>query len=168
MARISESAVTAFNIIAQQRLAACGLTSTMLSFPVPKWQEALISHAKSRSPSDRPPSLTFGRTVSPIIPDRLYLSDYYSAGSPDILQNLGITHIVSVMEQIHFSLPEEMEKRIKRVHISIADQSDQRIVNHFEETTGFIKKAFEENEHNKVLVCSPHYLSTNEYAQGHE
>jgi atypical dual specificity phosphatase len=127
----------------------------MLTFPAPKWQDALISHTKSRSPSARPPSNTFGRTVSPIIPDRLYLSDYYSAGSPEILQNLEITHIVSVMEEIHFSLPEDMEKRLKRIHIPIADQCDQRILNHFEETTGFIKKALEENQSNKVLVCSP-------------
>jgi Dual specificity phosphatase, catalytic domain len=124
----------------------------MLTLPTPNWQDALVSYTKSRPPSGRPPTNTFGRAVTPIIPDRLYLSDYYSAGSSEVLQSLGITHIISVMET-HFSLPDEMEQRIKRANVPIADRGDEKILNYFNETTGFIEEAFKEKEENKVLVC---------------
>ncbi|THH16962.1 hypothetical protein EW146_g3755 [Bondarzewia mesenterica] len=119
----------------------------MLSFGSPTWQASLLSSAKQ--PSSRTKG-NFGRAVaSPIVP-RLYLSDLTTACSVDTLERLGITHIVTVLD-IEPPFPEPVLAR-KRLHISIADRPDAKLLPHLDDTTAFIRDALAENDENKVLV----------------
>lgn len=93
---------------------------------------------------------TFGRLASPIIPGRLYLSDLYTATNEEKMKDLGITHIITVME-CKQNLPDFVDEG-RRLHISAADTPQEDILQHLDMTTEFIRKALEENEMNKVLV----------------
>jgi atypical dual specificity phosphatase len=113
----------------------------MLAFPFPT--SSLISTA--RSPSNR----RIGRSATLILP-KLYLSDLSTARDENVLRELEITHVVSVMEyppSIPGSIPDE-----KKLHVSIADRSDVNVLVHLEKTTEFIKQALSESPENKVLV----------------
>lgn len=118
----------------------------MLSFPAPKWSIALspLSHQRDGSSNPR-----FGRAASLIVP-RVYLSDYFTARDGDALNRLGVTHVVSVLEQdtnIPDCIPAE-----HRLHIRIPDHADANILAHLDQTTEFITSALAENDLNKVLV----------------
>ncbi|KAH9479509.1 Tyrosine-protein phosphatase yvh1 [Psilocybe cubensis] len=116
----------------------------MLSFPAANWQKALGSTSALGK------NLKYGRVASPIIPGRLYLSDLYTATDEEKIRELGITHIITVMEYKP-ALPDFIEEG-KRMHIPIADSSQSDILQYLDATTNFIKRALEENEMNKVLV----------------
>jgi len=93
-----------------------------------------------------------GRLASPITP-QLYLSDYWTARNVTKLDELGITHVVSVL---HFvpKLPQCIPAD-RRLHIKIDDDSEADILKHLEKTTTFIIAAISEDPENKVLVCNP-------------
>ena len=86
-----------------------------------------------------------------LIVPRLYLSNVFSAKSQNLLTELHITHIISVVESAP-KLPSAISSSIKRLHIPIADDGDIYILEHLTTTTTFIKDALEENETNAVLV----------------
>lgn len=65
------------------------------------------------------------------------------------MNDLGITHIITVME-CKQNLPQFVEEE-RRLHISISDTPQENILQHLDTTTAFIKKALED-EANKVLV----------------
>lgn len=118
----------------------------MLSFPAPKWSTALASVSNKPNGASNP---RFGRAASLIIP-RLYLSDYFTARDTEALNRLGITHVISVIEQdtnIPDCIPAE-----RRLHIHIPDRADANILVHLDRTTQFITSALAENDSNKVLV----------------
>jgi atypical dual specificity phosphatase len=112
----------------------------MLSFPVQNWQKALSFPA-------------FGSRAASRITPRLYLSDYGTARNPSKLEELGITHVISVIEHIP-DLPEAIIQP-RRLHLPLPDLAEANMLEHFDATTAFISAALEENETNKVLVGSP-------------
>jgi atypical dual specificity phosphatase len=117
----------------------------MLSFPAQKWSTALTSVSNKRDASNP----RFGRAASLIVP-RVYLSDYFTARDTEALNRLGITHVISVIEQdtdIPDCIPPE-----RKLHIRIPDQADANILVHLDRSTEFITSALAENDSNKVLV----------------
>lgn len=64
------------------------------------------------------------------------------------MTKLGITHMVSVMENMPTTMPD-----VVRHHVPIADKWNADILKYLDGTTDFIKAALAENENNKVLVC---------------
>jgi len=88
--------------------------------------------------------------VASLITPRLYLSDYGTARNSKELEELGITHIISVIEGKP-DLPEVIPE-IQRHHLSLPDTCETIIIHHLDTTTAFIREALEENETNKVMV----------------
>jgi len=116
----------------------------MLSFPAQNWQKMLTS---PKIPGAF--GTGSGRVASRITP-RLYLSDYGTARNQNKLEELGITHVISVIEYIP-DLPEVIIQT-RRLHLPLPDQADVNILEHLDATTAFITAALEENETNKLLV----------------
>lgn len=116
----------------------------MLSFPQQKWQVVRTSILKN-----------VPRSEVDLITDRLYLGSWVAAGNEELLAELGITHVVSILE-IEPRIPDIIDKTNK-LHIRINDTPDSNILRHLEETTNFIKSAMDVNENNKVLV-SPRFI----------
>lgn len=92
---------------------------------------------------------TASKAPSEILP-RLYLSSYTIASDEEQLLEFGITHVVSVLEYP----PEYKLGKIKTLHVKIEDSFMTDILQHLDVTTEFIRNALEENESNKVLVCT--------------
>jgi len=111
----------------------------MLSFPQQKWQVVRTNILKN-----------VPRSEVNLITDRLYLGSWIAAGDKELLAELGITHVVSMLE-IEPCIPDIIGKTNK-LHIRINDTPDSNILRHLEETTNFIKSAMEVDENNKVLV----------------
>jgi hypothetical protein len=132
----------------------------MLASPAPTWRQYLAppapasnigsneSNGRNGRNAVRPP---LQRAATLILP-RLYLSDFYTARDEKALANLGITHVISVIEHVP-TLPELIpEDEEHRLHVSIADRSDEDILTHLDTTTEFIRRALGESKSNKVLV----------------
>jgi atypical dual specificity phosphatase len=111
----------------------------MLSFPQQKWQIVRTNTMRRAHGSS-----------ADLISDQVYLGNYLAARDEELLTELGITHIISLLD-IAPDLPDIIEKP-NRLHIRISDSSDSNILRHLEETTNFIKSAIKANENNKVLV----------------
>lgn len=86
-----------------------------------------------------------------LIVPRLYLSNLFAVKSQTWLEEVHVTHIISVVESAP-KLPSAISSRIERLHIPIADSEHMCILEHLTTTTAFIKAALEENETNVVLV----------------
>lgn len=108
----------------------------MLSFPQQKWEVA-------RAISQRKESIN-------IIVDRLYLGDLSAAHDKAKLTELGITHVVSVLE-LTPDIPETIGED-NRLHIQITDTSGSNILRHLERTTEYITSVLGADPKNKVLV----------------
>ncbi|KZT07271.1 phosphatases II [Laetiporus sulphureus 93-53] len=119
----------------------------MLAFSAPRAQSSLVvKTAASIRPGDR---LILGRTASLILP-RLYLANLFTAQDEEQLVALGITHVVSVMEQPP-KLPKSMPQ-LRTLYVPVADAANANLLKYMDETTEFIKDALTENEQNRVLV----------------
>ena len=88
------------------------------------------------------------RTPSEILP-RLWLSGLYTAVNEEQLIALGITHVVSVLEQRPL-YPKSLPK-LKTLHVPLQDVDDADILQYLDKTTDFIKRALEDKR-NTVLV----------------
>lgn len=111
----------------------------------------MISNLKSTktdsSTSEQSPvSPGYGRAASLILP-RVYLSDFFTARDEKKMTELGITHMVSVMENTPTTMPNMI-----RHHVPIADRWNEDILKYLDGTTEFIETALAENETNQVLV----------------
>ncbi|KAI0056047.1 phosphatases II [Artomyces pyxidatus] len=115
----------------------------MRSARSPAWQTALLLSLNRSS------TFEHGRTASLIVP-RLYLADLSTARSEAELSQLGITHVVSVLEYTP-TFPASFA-HLQKLHIRIQDRSDVDILRHLETTTAFIRDALAENESNVVMV----------------
>ncbi|KAJ4473630.1 protein-tyrosine phosphatase-like protein [Lentinula aciculospora] len=94
-------------------------------------------------------SLASKDRASLIIP-RLYLSDLATAVDEEIMQKLGVTHVVSILDwapEFLASIPAP-----HRLHIRLADSATSDILAHLDTTTHFVRRALEGNESNVVLV----------------
>lgn len=117
----------------------------MLSFPAQNWQK-VQSSIKISGPLG---------VASPIT-HRLYLSDYGTARNSKKLEELGITHVISVIECVP-DLPEVIPQT-HRYHLPLPDTPETNILEHLDATTAFITAALEENKTNKVMVSNTIYL----------
>lgn len=79
---------------------------------------------------------------------RIYLSDLYTATSETALNDLGITHVVSLTAG-NVALPVKVDAHM---HIHIADLPHCDLLQHFEETTDFIRDGLAASSSNRVLV----------------
>lgn len=89
-------------------------------------------------------------TASEVLP-RLYLTDLFTARDESLLSELGITHVVSVLERPP-KFPEAHP--LRTLHIPLSDSSDQDILAHLPVTTSFIRNALAESPDSRVLVSS--------------
>jgi len=87
-------------------------------------------------------------TASEVLP-RLYLTDLFTARDESLLSELGITHVVSVLERPP-KFPEAHS--LRTLHIPLSDSSDQDILAHLPVTTSFIHNALAESPDSRVLV----------------
>jgi len=91
----------------------------------------------------RPSMITFGggrfeRQASQILPN-LYLSDAMTARWGDTLNKLGVTHIISVLEE-PLTYPRTTQD-IKILHIPVSDDPTSDLLSYFEGATEFISDA---------------------------
>jgi hypothetical protein len=82
-----------------------------------------------------------------IIP-RLYVGDYKDAGNLNLLSELRVTHVVSVVEKMPWPL---FKTKLKKLHVSINDYSSTNIIEHLDHTTNYIRKALN-NPESVVMV----------------
>jgi len=119
----------------------------MLSFSAPNVDSALvIKTARTIRPRDR---IVEGRMPSLIIP-RLYLSNLFVARDETQISSLGVTHIISVINNAP-KFPSALP-HLKTLHIPIEDTPQADLLRYLEQTTQFIKDALAENDTNVVLV----------------
>jgi atypical dual specificity phosphatase len=118
----------------------------MLSLNTPPWQMSLLAAAQQRI--GRRASVGRRLTASEVLP-RLYLTDLFTARDETQLAELGITHVVSVLEQ-----PPKFPQThpLRTLHIPLSDSSDQDILAHLPVTTSFIRNALAESPDSRVLV----------------
>lgn len=102
------------------------------------------------NPAPAAPGASGGRAASPILPGRLYLSDFLTAAHEPTLRRLRVSHRVSVCEAAP-SLPPTLAKEVRTMHVSLADRPDVDILEHLGRTTEFIREALE-SEGSVVLV----------------
>jgi atypical dual specificity phosphatase len=89
------------------------------------------------------------KTASKIVP-RLYLTDLATARDVIRQANLGITHVISVIEEAP-TFPSTSP--LRKLHVPLSDCGDEDILTHLSTTTSFIRDALAENRRNRVLVC---------------
>ena len=81
---------------------------------------------------------------------RIYMSGYAPADCWATLQRCGITHILTVTPHAR---PKFEDKGIVYMVIDdIQDNTQQNVINYFQQTNVFIKQALAENTTNRVLV----------------
>lgn len=83
-----------------------------------------------------------------IIPGQLFLGDQHHASSEDVLQHLGITHIVNATKTVHNRFPGV----VQYCRIVVEDSDSEMICYHFNIAFRFIDHALVDNEKHKVLV----------------
>ena len=101
-------------------------------------------------------ALTNKRVASKIAP-RLYLTCLATAEDVSQLADLGITHVVSAIENAP-SFPSTYP--LRTMHVSVSDYDSEDILSHLPATTSFIRGALAESPKNRVLVrtngpCGP-------------
>ena len=121
----------------------------MLSFTSP-YANASLAVAKPRPVHPRQFAI-LTRKPTEILP-RLWLSGLYPAVNEEHLAALGVTHIVSVIEQ-RPKYPAAVKKHLKTLHIPLQDVETAYLLQHFDTTTAFIKSALEDKR-SIVLVRS--------------
>ena len=88
------------------------------------------------------------RVASKIAP-RLYLTCLATAKDIALLTDLGITHVVSAIEDAP-TFPSTYP--LRTLHVSVSDYDGEDILSHLSVTTSFIRDALAENPKNRILV----------------
>ncbi|KAI9510522.1 protein-tyrosine phosphatase-like protein [Russula earlei] len=118
-----------------------------------QYHHALLSSAEQ--PEMRPDrsanaaaTKTNKRVASKVAP-RLYLTCLATARDATQLANLGITHVVSAIEDAP-TFPSSHP--LRTLHVSVSDYDGEDILSHLPATTSFIRGALAESPTNRVLV----------------
>ncbi|KAI0794496.1 protein-tyrosine phosphatase-like protein, partial [Fomes fomentarius] len=90
-------------------------------------------------------------TPSQVLP-HLWLSGLYTAVNEEQLAALGVTHIVSVLEQKP-SYPRSLPK-LKTLHVPLPDVDDADILHYLNKTTDFIRRALEDKRNTVLVHCA--------------
>src|SRR5258708_11959086 len=96
---------------------------------------------------DRTPAKNNKRVASKIAP-RLYLTCRSTARDVNQLTSLGITHVLSVLENAP-TFPSTTS--LRTLHVSISDYDGEDILTHLPTTTSFIRGALAESPSNRVM-----------------
>ena len=129
----------------------------MLSANPPTPQSALLVAAQQpivpQEPSfdDSP-----WRAANEVIP-RVYLTDLLTARNEAQLSALGITHVVSVLEDAP-GFPETYS--LRTLHIPLSDSAYQDILAHLPTTTAFIRDALAESPDSRVMISETYCTVT--------
>lgn len=94
-------------------------------------------------------SVSANKRVASKIAPRLYLTCLATAKDVTQLADLGITHVVSAIENAP-TFPSTYP--LRTLHVSISDYDGEDILTHLPATTSFIRAALAENPKNRVLV----------------
>jgi protein-tyrosine phosphatase len=111
------------------------------SLPSIRQQEQLEKQTEMRPDQNK-------RAASKIAP-RLYLTCRATARDVNQLTSLGITHVLSILEDAPIfpsSIP------LRKLHVSISDYDGVDILTHLPTTTSFIRDALAESPSNRVMV----------------
>nr|VWO98233.1 Chloride channel protein [Ganoderma boninense] len=92
------------------------------------------------------------RSASEIQP-RLWLSGLYTAVDEEQLVAIGVTHIVSILEQ-RPKYPAALKKKLKTLHIPLQDIDTADLLQHFDATTAFIKSALDDKRNTVLVHCA--------------
>ncbi|KAN0129837.1 Protein-tyrosine phosphatase-like protein [Lactarius tabidus] len=121
-----------------------------------QYQNSLPSITQQDPPEKQPhemrpdrSAVKYNKRVASQIAPRLYLTCLSTARNANQLASLGITHVVSVLEDAP-SFPSSIP--LRKLHISIPDYEDEDILKHLPATTAFIRGALAESRSNRVLV----------------
>lgn len=124
----------------------------MLSVDAPAWQTALLTAAQQRSGRHgSSSSFDRGRTASEVLP-RVYLTDLFTARNETQLSALGITHVISVIEDAPMFPQTHL---LRTLHIPLSDSTDEDILAYLPVTTSFIHDALAESPDSRVMVSDP-------------
>ena len=138
--------------------------NTFMSFGIPFFELSFFQQYQSSLPSvvqqeileKQPHEMRPDRSrakhnkhVASLIAPRLYLTCLSTAKNPNQLASLGITHVLSVIEDAP-SFPSSIP--LRKLHVSISDYEDEDILKHLPATTSFIRGALAESRSNRVLV----------------
>jgi len=93
-------------------------------------------------------ALTNKRVASKIAP-RVYLTCLATAKDVSQLADLGITHVLSAIEDAP-TFPSTYP--LRTLHVSVSDYDGEDILSHLPVTTSFIRGALAENPKNRILV----------------
>jgi hypothetical protein len=109
----------------------------------------------SSPPSSRNNNKRAASGVASKVAPRLYLTCLATARDANQLAQLGITHVVSAIENAP-KFPSHHP--LRTLHISIADYDGSDMLSHLPATTSFIRDALAENPNNRVLVRYSHLI----------
>ena len=125
------------------------------SFDAPTWQTSLIDAARQRNGRHGSgPSFELGRKASEVLP-RVYLTDLFTARNETQLSTLGITHVISVIEDAPVFPQTHL---LRTLHIPLSDSADENILAYLPATTSFIRDALAESPDSRVIVSNPTYI----------
>jgi len=119
-----------------------------LDFPFYRYQDTPFSTAQQVEMRQDRTASTNKRAPSKIAP-RLYLTCLATAKDVKQLAELGITHVVSVIENAP-TFPSTHP--LRTLHISVSDYDGEDILSHLPATTSFIRGALAESPKNRVMV----------------
>jgi hypothetical protein len=94
-------------------------------------------------------SVSANKRVASKIAPRLYLTCLATAKDVSQLAVLGITHVVSAIEDAP-TFPSTYP--LRTLHVSVSDNDGEDILSHLPVTTSFIRGALAENPKNRILV----------------
>ena len=134
-----------------------------MSFGVPFFELSFLQQYQNSLPSIRQEELSekqhemrpkrsaakYDKRVASKIAPRLYLTCLSTAKDVNQLTSLGITHVLSVLEDAP-SFPSSMS--LRTLHVSISDYDGEDILTHLPATTSFIRGALAESPNNRVMV----------------
>ncbi|KAI0356321.1 phosphatases II [Trametes cingulata] len=86
----------------------------------------------------RSPTEDFMPQANEIIPG-LFVSDFYTATTPAVLQNLGITHIVSVLSKPDYRYAKPMQ----HLCVPVEDKEDCKLLDYLDSAVHWIREALE-------------------------
>ena len=92
-------------------------------------------------------------TPSEVLP-RVYLADIFTVRNKAQLSALGITHVISVIEQARYQVLTQA-LLFRTLHIPLSDNKNEDILTYLPATTSFIRDAFSESPDSRVMVSGP-------------
>jgi protein-tyrosine phosphatase len=101
----------------------------------------------SARPSSMHVDMLYGHTVSPIIEGYLYISDQQAPVDSNLLNFLGVTHIVNASNE---TVPNKFPDSFKYYNVNVEDDNSDDIFSHFDAVADFLADAVVEPTKDKI------------------